>query len=277
MARAAVLIIAHKDRPSATELNSLKQCYKVLNRYPVILICPSNLDTSVYKKHIPNLLVDYIHPKWQQSYAMFNRLKIDPFLYKRYSQYEFIMFYELDAWVFKDELEYWCNRDFDFIGAPWFEAYDAAEENAKFLGVGNGGFSLRKTKSHLRVLNSFRFIRDPKIIIQELLHNFSFKSFRLAILNLTVRNNTFFLFNDYRFNEDHFWGGVVAKKFSWFRVPDMKTASRFAIELNAPYLYKLNDYKLPFGCHKWEKYQPDFWEAFIKISDVHNPVVEDQQ
>ena len=146
MARAAVLIIAHKDRPSATELNSLKQCYKVLNRYPVIVICPSNLDTSVYKKHVPNLLVDYIHPKWQQSYAMFNRLKIDPFLYKRYSQYEFIMFYELDAWVFKDELEYWCNRDFDFIGAPWFEAYDAAEENAKFLGVGNGGFSLRKTR-----------------------------------------------------------------------------------------------------------------------------------
>jgi hypothetical protein len=46
-------------------------------------------------------------------------LSID--FYKRFRDYKFILIYQLDAYVFRDELEYWCEQDYDFIGAPLIE------------------------------------------------------------------------------------------------------------------------------------------------------------
>ena len=51
-------------------------------------------------------------------------MKILPFLYERYAAYEFMFTYELDAFVFKDELEKWCEQGWDYIGAPWFDGYN---------------------------------------------------------------------------------------------------------------------------------------------------------
>ena len=41
-------------------------------------------------------------------------------------------------------------------------------------------------------------------------------------------------------------------------------ALRFSFEVNPKSLYKMNNDKLPFGCHGWRKYDPDFWKQFIK-------------
>lgn len=30
------------------------------------------------------------------------------------------MIYQLDAWVFNDELSSWCSLGYDYIGAPFF-------------------------------------------------------------------------------------------------------------------------------------------------------------
>lgn len=271
MANVVILIITHKPSPSVSEINSLLQCQRVLGKYPIVLICPEGMKVDRYRHFVPGIKIDFIDPKWQQSYASFNRLKIEPFIYRRYSRFEFILFYELDAWVFDDRLEFWCDQGFDFVGAPWFENYDLSRAEARFLGVGNGGFSLRKVKSHLRALHSFAFVRTPKIIAREFLDNISLEFFFKMIRNLTIGNNTFFLFNDYRFNEDHFWGRVVARKFKWFRVPAFDMAMKFSMELNAPLLYNKNHNKLPFGCHKWEKYHADFWKQFIVTTEHPHP------
>jgi hypothetical protein len=262
-----VLIIAHQSNPSRENLASLKQCQKILKKYPIVLVCPSGLDVSEYRKTAPDVGFDFIDPHWQSNYRMFNRLKIDPFLYKRYRQFDYILFYELDAWVFRDELQYWCSQGYDYLGAPWFEGYRLTTSKAQFLGVGNGGFSLRKVKSHLRVLYSFSYIKMPRTLLREFLDHVTPAAFIELLTGLTFKNNTYYLFNTYSLNEDIFWGNIVTRNFDWFKVPDMAIASRFSMELNAPSLYKSNGDQLPFGCHKWEKYHAEFWKRFIQIEE----------
>src|SRR5260221_11227587 len=115
------------------------------------------LDVSAYRILVPDIKIAFIDPRWQSTYAMFNRLKTSPLLYNRYSQYEDILFYELDAWVFRDELEYWSKQGYDYIGAPWFDEFEKVIENSTFVGVGNGGFSFRKQNSSIRILMKVRF------------------------------------------------------------------------------------------------------------------------
>ena len=216
-----------------------------------------------YKKINPRAEVDFIDPKWQVNYRMFNRLKIDPFLYKRYKNYKFIMFYELDAWVFKDELSYWCDRNYDYLGAPWYEGFPNANASSKSIGVGNGGFSLRKVKSHLRVLNSFSYIQRLGYFYYLLTaYPLSFRTLYYILQHITIKNNTFYLFNNYQLNEDVFWGIVAKKNFKWFTVPAVEVALKFSVEV-APSQFINSIENLPFGCHAWERYEPEFWKQYI--------------
>ena len=265
-----ILIIVHKSQPSKFELSSLAQCYKILGNHPIKLIAPIGLDMSSYKQVNENIEVDFINPRWQSNYAMFNRLKILPYIYKRYSAFDYILFYELDAWVFRDELDYWCDQGFDYIGAPWFEGWQSAKDTAPFIGIGNGGFSLRKVKSHLKALNTFSYIVSPEVLIKNFKKKPSLGGLLYLIKNLTIKNNTFHLFNDTQGNEDCFWGLTIAKKFKWFSVPDLNTTLQFSIEVN-PHLYIKSFDDLPFGCHGWSKFNIDFWRKYINPELSGNP------
>jgi hypothetical protein len=45
-------------------------------------------------------------------------------------------------------------------------------------------------------------------------------------------------------------------------LPDWKEALAFSIEQNPQTGYKILG-KLPFGCHAWERYEPNFWKGII--------------
>jgi hypothetical protein len=74
-----------------------------------------------------------------------------------------MLIYQLDAWVFKDDLMKWCNKGYDYIGAPWFEDFGSYEKGKKLWRVGNGGFSLRKIKYFCKVLSWKWPVIKPKI------------------------------------------------------------------------------------------------------------------
>jgi hypothetical protein len=259
-----ILIIVHKEVLTDAEKASLRQCYKVLGKYPIRLICPIGLNVKNYLKEVPNATFEFIDPKWQASYTMFGRLKIAPLLYKKHKQYQYILFYELDAWVFRDELEYWCKKGYDYIGAPWVEGWKNANPDAPIIGVGNGGFSLRKISSHLKALNSFAYVKKPSELLQEFKGNKNIKGLLSLLKKLTFRNNTFIWFNDYYLHEDIFWGMIVATRFKWFKVAPSDEAIKFSIEAN-PSRFITGPGTLPFGCHGWPKTDPVFWEKYINI------------
>lgn len=162
----AVVIPIYAEKPTKDEKASLLQCKKILGKYPIIVICPDSLDVSEYK-----FLTDRYERFSNSSFKSvktYSSLCLDVNLYKRFQEFDYILIYQPDGWVFKDELEYWCNQGFDYIGAPWFEGFEKADENSKMLQeVGNGGMSLRNVKKHIELFKNPYFIQSFKAICQE--------------------------------------------------------------------------------------------------------------
>lgn len=260
-----ILIITHKPRLHDYEQISIKQCYRILGFYPIVFICPDDLDTSFYQKTFPNCNIHRIPSKWQKSYKQFARLKMNPLLYEHYKAYEYIFFYEPDAFVFKDEMAYWCSLNYSYIGAPWFEGMSNAKEDAPFLGVGNGGFSLRKVEDHLRAIQTHRRIFYKRDFW--LFWNWG-KNKPLRVLKFFYRyilgNSTHYRWNNFQWGEDRFWGLYVSRGFEWFTTPPLELARQFSIETLPHRLYEENDKALPFGCHAWWRYDLDFWRPHIE-------------
>jgi hypothetical protein len=267
MEEVAVVIPVYKETPDRLELISLNQCLKILDNYPIIFFAPEALNTSFYESLFNDnskFIIKRFENKYFSDLKAYNRLMLSSKLYKRFKLYKYILIHQPDAYVFRDELQYWCRAGYDYIGAPWFADWNVSGPDSAFLGIGNGGFSLRNVRSHLRVLNSFSYIRSFSAVIKKFRdQKFSLGSIKRMLLDLTIKNNTYSIFNDYSDNEDIFWGMIAAEKFPDFKVPSMKTASRFSMEVNAEKLYHLNDDRLPFGCHGWEKYETNFWNRFI--------------
>jgi hypothetical protein len=267
---AIILIFVHKPSISSFEKASLIQCFKVLGHHPIKLVCPTTLDTRVYSEIVPSIEIDFINPRWQSSYQMYSRLKVSRFLYDRYKRYEFILVYELDAFVFQDELEYWCSQGYDYIGAPWFEGFDEATSLSPLIGVGNGGFSLRRVDAALKALHRFSILdKDKAKKDWELWKSRGnhLKGLLSIAKSYTITNNSFYLFNEFEENaEDIFWGKYINRNFDWFNVAPVDQALKFSFEVNPKLLFAANNNSLPFGCHAWWKYDFDFWLPHIQKS-----------
>lgn len=232
MIRAAVVIPVYKMRPSAAELQSFQQCLQVLGNHPILLVAPEGLDASIYQQYADRELETITFKKhYFQSIKGYSELLLHRRFYMQFTAYDYILIYQLDAWVFRDELHHWCKLDFDYIGAPWLRTPPVASKKSIInIGrllknkVGNGGVSLRKVRTHLQ------WARWVTLVFQ--------------------------LFPK---NEDMLWSLFVP-----FKKPKVIEALRFAFELEPCKSYQMLDGTLPFACHAWEKYEPDFWEKFIQ-------------
>jgi hypothetical protein len=126
--KVCVIIPIYKSELNANELISLTQGLKMFKRYSISLIAPESLDITIYKsftQDCSNLSFMKFDDKFFKGIKGYNSLLLSLHFIKKFIQYEFILIYQLDAFVFKDELEYWCNLEYDYIGAPWFEGMGA--------------------------------------------------------------------------------------------------------------------------------------------------------
>src|SRR5687767_8481944 len=133
MISCVVVIPVHTPKPSPYELISFRQCFSVLKRHAIRVIAPKGLSLEKYRQVVPDFEVVTIDPKWQSSVAQYNRLKISRFFYRIFDSYDYLLTYELDAFVFKDELNHWCQQGYDYMGAPWWENYTTSNPGNKLL------------------------------------------------------------------------------------------------------------------------------------------------
>jgi hypothetical protein len=252
MQKAIVLIFTHKAEPDAYEQLSFQQCFKVLGKHPIRLVCPQGMDISRYRKMAPEVVPDFIDPKWFRTMRDYNLLKVLPWIYRRYAGYEFMLTYELDAWVFRDELLYWCDQGWDYIGAPWFEGYYDCKEDSPVLGVGNSGFSLRRIGAMAQGAREMR----RKVLLMRSYMRVNLRRFRSSgsLQDLIAGHVQL---------EDDYWCRFVAPRLEWFNLAPYEAAKHFAFEANAPRLYTECGEGLPFGCHKPRELNPEFWRSFI--------------
>ncbi|MBP5515592.1 MAG: hypothetical protein J6X86_01460 [Bacteroidales bacterium] len=186
---------------------------------------------------------------------------LDKHFYQRFAEYEYMLVYQLDAWVFRDELDDWCNKGYDYIGAPWIEKDENG--NIELAGVGNGGFSLRRIQHFIDVLSHRGPVRSGKQLhLKPSIKNKVYKFF----YSLGYQNNLSYYKKDETIFEDIFLSIFLADTKLRALTPDAETACHFAFEQAPSYLYSKTK-QLPFGCHAWQKYEYDsFWKEHISPS-----------
>jgi hypothetical protein len=262
------MVFAHRQTPTLLEEISLRQCSRIFKNRDIFLITPNGLDSSAYLQLCPTARVLTLNPTWFTSLASYNKLKISTELYKTFRNFDWVLTYELDSFVFRDELDYWCEQSFDYIGAPWFEGFLEASPNAPVMGVGNSGFSLRRTKSCLAVVKSCEYNSDlfsnysqHKRTLTGHLYGLRLRSFLRNLKNVLCSKSAL---KHFRGAEDIFWCRIIPSRFPEFRLATIDQAMHFSFEFFPSRLYEETGKNIPFGCHKWYAYEPEFWIDHIR-------------
>ena len=259
--KVAVVIPTYKEKLSEYERVSLKQCTKILGQYDIYLIGASKFNHFESYREVCNvdLRIEKFNDTFFNNIQGYNQLMMSEELYQRFSRYKFILIYQLDCYVFRDELNYWCDKDYDYIGAPWIDAnvyawlyirkypilfryYHKIMFRGKTLSsVGNGGLSLRKVSTMLL---------------------FS------KLLKKTIVN--------FRGNEDSFFCHFVKTLFPFFKIPKASEALKFSFDVYPDKCFELNGNQIPFGCHAWCRNDDvygdnlSFWENHIPKIKQYN-------
>ncbi len=225
----------------------------------ITAICPENLDTSAFKELYPSFSFEHFDSSYFASKHSYNHLMLSCNFYGRFLAWDYVLIYQTDAFVFRNELREWSDKGYDYIGAPWILKpkhktliYKICSEIKTAIGslfggakdrhiargkVGNGGFSLRKTKSCYDFL-----VAHPQ----------------LAEFYKSRSNN-------HRYYEDVFWAVEPRTHGADFRIPDVKEALEFSFDIYPDHAMKQNGGRLPFGCHGlFGKKRWSFWKPIIE-------------
>lgn len=225
-----IVVPFYREEMTMAERVSLNQLYRVLGRYPIVFVIPERLRESIF---LQDKNVETFPDTCLSSRREYSKMLLNPQFYQRFRQYEYMLIYQLDAFVFKDRLLDFCSLSYDYIGAPmrplWLESVR--------IKVGNGGFSLRKISSCIKVTS----IREQ----------------------IYVNTNRRKLFEE---AEDKFFGYCGYNKKIPFCVPSIKIAADFAVEYDVAHdMVPLKKGKYPMGCHAWSKpYNFLFWKPYLE-------------
>lgn len=272
-----IVIPIYKNILSEYEIISLKQCCAILGNHPVIFVTYDKLDCTAYNTICNGANISYKYEYFNKIYfsgiSGYNALLLSKKFYMRFINFEYMLIYQLDSYVFKDELEYWFKKGYDYIGAPWIRL-NTSKTKPEFYDppvIGNGGFSLRNIKKFFVLHNIKMSIISFIHLFQSFYNDISRKS-KLNILYfiprffyrplLKILKFLFFKQNESDNNEDIKWSNLLLKNSN---LPSVMEAVKFSFENFPEYLYQLNDEELPFGCHEWHKYYNYFfYKQYIK-------------
>ena len=258
--KVAVIIPFYKTGLTPYESISLQQCFKMLSGYPVIAVKPRKLQLSAEITAYPFAGIVSFDDDYFKDVQGYNRLMLYEMFYHEFLPYEYILICQLDAFVFKDELAFWCNKNVDYIGAPWIKHHgyadvvkaikshlqyyfhtrynvykDGVPSDKQFENkAGNGGFSLRRVKKFYDICRSQR--------------------------DMIAQYNSS---NHHLFNEDIFWSVEVNRKRRILKIPNWRTALKFSVEFCPERALLLNKGELPFGCHAWDR-NVEFWRPIFE-------------
>ncbi len=246
-----VVIPIHQEIPSELEKISLAQTLRVLHKYPITFQAKDGLNVKWYEDFCrgkANIIFEWF--QWK-GFKEFTYLMMSKEFYQRFLDYEYILICHLDAFVFRDELQTWCNLGYDYIGSVIYNKVwsNLPSKSGKFLGLtkpeyfGNGGFALKKVESFVYLTTNFHL------------------KIRFYLWYRKVRKKFF--------QDDIFLSQVFPKLIANFKIPPKSLAQQFGAafeiwdETNLPFT-KNDCSSLPFGIHGWFAYNIEFWRPCIR-------------
>lgn len=231
-----IVIPIYKEHIDTYDKLSLSQLIKVTKfKYDIIFVRPNKeFNMKEYYDVLPGWETHvFEHPydaRYFNSTETYSELlRSNMFYLTYYKQYKYILIYQLDCILLKDDIEQWMSYGYDYIGAP-IVGTGSGWRAIPF--VGNGGFSLRKVDTFVK-LSSKEWLYENKNDIDKAIN----------------RNN------DYIKYEDLYWAELISDIYASFKKPNFKIASMFAWDRNPDVLYMMNNGKLPTGIHAYTKFE----------------------
>ncbi|AYN03261.1 DUF5672 family protein [Flavobacterium sp. 140616W15] len=114
-----IIIPIYKEHFGELEEKSFLQCVKVLKNYDIVLVQPEGLDNSYITNEFNQIKAISFPKRYFENIDGYNELLLSSLFYEAFLDSEYILIYQLDAFVYKDALEEWCQKGYDYIGAPW--------------------------------------------------------------------------------------------------------------------------------------------------------------
>ncbi|WP_333661234.1 DUF5672 family protein [Chishuiella changwenlii] len=257
-----IVIPIYQDFLDEFEKKSLESIICHFNEFEIVFVAPNGMTTKSYENYfsqLNNWRLKYFSSDCFISIEAYNKLLLDTLFYKCFAEYEYMLICQLDVYVFKNDLLAWCQKGYDYVGAPWigssrnfinltFEKFNRSIRKLKgkriknteiLFKVGNGGFSLRKIEKFIHIT------REQNREIE---------------LFLKTKPET-----EYHV-EDVFWSLYVPKKYKDFKIPGWKEALNFCIDRKPKKALNLNNNQLPMACHRFNQPNPArFWKKYINF------------
>lgn len=229
--KVAVVIPVYKEELDPLEKISLAQVRKVLGKYPIVFVAPEGKIFSYFEA---GDMIAHFPQGFFQNTDTYSKFLLSPQFYEPFEDFEYILIYQLDAFVFYDALEDFCSLGYDYIGAPWpYIAYFSFQAEKK-PRVGNGGFSLRKVATCYELLN---------------------EASQLPSWSATLEDS----------NEDAFFALCGATDGIDFNTAPVEVAAQFSMEHYPARCVKRLGGNLPFGCHGWSRFSADFYVEIFAL------------
>ena len=266
-----VVVPVHRQNPTPDERFSLQRCAQVLGRHPIRIVHPDGLNLDAYLDLLPTAKPLPVLAAWMASIRSYNRMLINPAFYQKLDQYSHALVHEPDALAISDQLSYWCEQPFDYIGAPWFEGFQFPAPNAPIIGVGNSGFSLINIMAIRLLLDSNRRWISRMVIAKDLLRKILRRPSRYPLTFLIKAfGSSGLLGGAHRLVDDQCDGFISyhgSRSYSpLFRIADPASALRFSWEVNPARCSELCGHRAPFGIHAWAKYDRSFILDMLRYS-----------
>lgn len=207
---------------------------------------------------------EFFEESFFESIKTYNILLLSAEFYRRFKAFKYALICQLDAFIIHKNLNLFLDKNYVYIGAPFMGIH----KNTENLIVGNGGFSLREVSFFEKFSNRNNFLpttmyftiksksRWWRIVIQPLMvlliKFYAFIIRRDGILEIGKITQT---------NEDIIWSKVM-KKYDC-NVPSFEEALKFSFDKLPETCFMLNKENLPFGCHGFNRNNPDFWRKHI--------------
>jgi len=243
---------------SLKERSALNQGLKVLGHHPFVIVHPEGYPVDfLLRDDMPNLTHLALPNENFTSVMSYNAMMLTPQFYQHFQQYEYMLIYQTDAWVFSDQLEYWCDKGYDYIGAPWML-------NDKLYERTLGQWVTR--------LMSLMPIRNGHLHSAHIFHhvgNGGFSLRRIAtMIDILERNQEFIatLTDGHESMEDVVIS-IILKEREHLKIPDWHEALYFSWEKAPRLCQKITKGTLPFGCHDTKaRYWDSFWSKIITLA-----------
>ena len=153
MNNCCIVIPSYKEKLDGKDKLSFDRCLNIFGiKRHIKVIIPSNIPTDFYNTYDDSIELIKVNPQWMNSIQSYNKMCCSKEFWNLFTDYEYVLIYQTDCWIFEDKLDEFIKLGYDYYGAPW-----SFWNNQ----VGNGGFSLRKVSKMIEIVNKNSY--DDKI------------------------------------------------------------------------------------------------------------------